>query len=231
MSQANILPGPIEQWIKNLPKNDRCNKYHDRYQRFIEFWKRDYASASKVEKDWKVIQAAAKSDDDLVSLFMCMSDRPEAQPFTALYGRRTVDPGEERDRYGADLDSVRAVIKIIRPGKRFDELMMDASATDEASSEAAKLRAHKLTEVMSALRSLERLLEKVDPAAKSLTSHWASESAPRKNYVILCASLNRYLAKPKHAALAFLANVNCPDVSISAQQIRDAWRHGAGKRV
>lgn len=227
-----ILPGPIERWVMKLPDGGAARMYRARYQRFIEYWSRDDASAKEVEKNWRIIQSAAKSDDDLVSLFMCMPDRPEAQPFTALYGRRAVDPGEEKRRYDADLDSVRAVIKIISPsGKRFDELMRDAGATDEALSEAAKLRSHKLTEVMSALRSLERLLEKVDPVAKSLTPHWASESAPRKNYVILCASLNRYLATPKHAALAFLANVNCPDVSINDQQIRDAWRHGAGKRV
>lgn len=215
-----------------LSDSGAASMYRARYRRFTEYWSRDYASAHDLERNWGIIQSAAKSDDDLVTLFMCLPDRPEAQPFTALYGRRTVDPGEERRRYDADLDSVRAVIKIISPsGKRFDELMRDASATDEAVSEAAKLRAHNLPEVMSALRSLERILEKVDPKAKSLTPHWASESAPRKNYVILCASLNRYLATPKHAALAFLANVNCPDVSINAQEIRDAWRHGAGKRV
>lgn len=233
----SILPEPIEQFVAQLKgsKATDIRVMHDpveeRYQRFVQYWKRDYASMEEVEKNWRIIQSVAKSDSDLVSLFMLMPDRPEAQPFTAIYGRRTVDPGEENRRYVKDLDSVRAAINIIRPGKRFDELMRDASATDEALSEAAKLRAHNLTKVMSALRSLERLLEKVDSSAKSLTHHWASESAAMKNYAILCAGLNRYLAKPKHAALAFLANVNCPDVSINAQQIRDAWRHSAGKRV
>lgn len=228
-----ILPGPIERWVMKLPEGGAARMYRARYQRFIEYWSRDDASAKEVEKNWRIIQSAAKSDDDLVSLFLLMPDRPEAQPFTAIYGRRAVDPGEERRRYDKDLDSVRAVIKIISPSsKRFDELMRDGGATDEAVSEASKLRSHNLAEVMSALRSLERLLEKVDPAAKIPTPHWANEeSASKKNYVILCASLNRYLAKPKHAALAFLANVNCPDVSINDQQVRDAWRHGAGKRA
>lgn len=227
---CTIIPRPIERWVMKLPKGGAANMYCARYQRFIEYWGRDDASAKGVEKNWLAIQSAAKSDDDLVSLFMCMPDRPEAQPFTVLYGRRTVDQGEERRRYDEDLDSVRAVIKRLSPsGKGFAELIRDASATAEALSEASKLRSHKLAEVMSALRSLECLLEKVDPAAKIPTPHWASESAPKKNYVILCASLNRYLAEPKHAALAFLANVNCPGVSINGQQIRDAWRHGAGK--
>lgn len=226
------VPTPIAQWVSSLPKNGKTESYHERFSRFVEYWKRDYERANEIEKAWRAIASSAKSDDDLVTLFAVMPDKPEAQLFTAIYGKRAVDPSGERTRYDKDLEAVIQVIALVSPhGNRFDELMSDAQTTEEAFEAAIKLRSLD-ADLLHCLIALRTLLEIVDPAAKIPTKHFLNEEiAARKNYVILVASLNRYLSKPQHAALAVIANVNCPGATLNNDQIRKAWNRGADKRA
>lgn len=194
--------------------------YRERINRFA-----DYSSDTELLAcSWKTIADNAKSDDDLVSLFMVMPDGPVSQPFTAIYGCRVIDPGEEKRRYDELLEYAKA-INGLRKQQRLREFIADAVSTEQCHE---RLNAFREAEVcfFDGLRKLISVLEVIDPAAKVPTAHWASEGVGKKNYVILLAGLNKYLGKPKWKALANLANINCSSATVSADALAKAWKNG-----
>lgn len=218
------IPEPIASWCDSLPSLGRSSAYRNRIGRFASY----SADTELLARSWKTIADNAKSDDDLVTLFIVMPDGPVSQPFTGIYGYRVIDPGEEKRRYDKLLECAKA-INGLRKQNIFRDFVADASATEQCHEQ---LDAFREVDVMffDGLRKLMRVLEKIDPAAKVPTAHWASDGADNKNYVILLAGLNRYLKTPKWTALANLANINCPDHTISADALAKAWKNGADKR-
>lgn len=219
------IPAPIAAWCGNLTTSGKSKFYFERIERFANY----STDPEQVGSDWKAVAGAAESDDSLVSLFMLLPDGPIDQPFSAIYGRRIVDPGEERRRYAGLLECAKT-INGLRKNNKLSELVSDATGTADAAE-----RLYNFREVEGAffdgLRKLIDVLEVIDPTAKIPTSHWASPDAAKKNYVILLAGLNRYLKEPKWKALARLANINCPACQITAEALSKAWKNGADKRT
>lgn len=207
----------------------------ERAERFVNFANQSFENAEKLRRAWASVKSCASTENDaLVTLFIVMPDRPKYQPFPAIYGKRNISPDAEKDKYNSDLLCVRQVLDLLNPHrKRYLNFSTDSRATPEA--EVALYAFSELErETLIGLSRLEKVLEVIDPKAKIPTKHWVDEDdAARKNYVLLVASLNRYLVKPKHAALATLANINCLDreVTVTADQIRKAWERGADKRT
>ncbi|MEW6611476.1 MAG: hypothetical protein ACOY5C_07990 [Pseudomonadota bacterium] len=226
--QAGI-PEVIVEWAIGAGERDQA-----RLQRFVDSWRQDWRNADKLQRAWSSIERHANSDDALLTLFMVMPDGPKEQPFSLVFYRRRVDPGVERQRYADWLGHCREVKKIIsrkRQSEVLTHLLSDCIATDGEAAEAASFFRQNLQAFESTLLSLEKMLELVDPTAKIPTKHWNSPHAAIRNYVILVAGLNRYLRVPQPAALAFLANANCPSVSISKDQLAKAWARGVDKRI
>lgn len=224
------MPEALANYIAAFPQTDAL--FH-RARRFRKYWECSDEKAAAVWKAWANIEKAAKSEDDLLNLFLVMPDQPALYPFEAIYGERHKYPDAEADYYKTCLSSVQTIESLLNPHRpQYLQLLQDATATPEAREACFRFRELD-SQLLQGLGALRHLLEVIDPAAKIPTKHWKSPNAALHNYILLVASLNRYLRPdtPKHSALAVLANVNCPSEPITADQIRKAWIRGADKRT
>lgn len=218
------IPVQIASWCDSLAEKGKSSVYRDRINRFSNY----LLDTDLLARSWKTIANNAKSDEELIRLFMVMPDGPVSQPFPAIYGYRTIDPGEEKRRYDELLKCAKAIYGL-RKYQRFSNFIADATTTEAGSERIVAFREAEVG-FFDGLRKLMSVLEVIDPAAKIPTAHWASVGADQKNYVILLSGLNRYLRTPKWKALATLANINCPSHTVSADALAKAWKNGADKR-
>ncbi len=188
----------------------------------------------------------------LFELFLLFPDAPAAQPYVAIYGRRAVymqheipdssgrhvytlareiSPAEERKTYREHADTDGATLKKIYRGRVMKHLLADAQATGGEVHDMAIRYRQKCGDFDSSLPLLRGLLLAVKPEAKSPTSHTEAEAGAMTNYRILLGELNRFLSKPKPAAIAFLANINCPMAPVDGDTIRKSWQRRSDNKA
>ncbi len=240
--QFDGIPVLILQWAKG---NHMSDVYRNRLKRFTQYYEKHSAEAEKILRAWRAIEKNSRSEQELITLFMVMPDKPDSQPYSALYGRRKVGPDAERNRYVKCLRHVRAIEQFCSPhGKAhqqfYRQFLVDA-CTDQRKVIDARTGEKKMAidvareflevepHFLIGLRKLESLLEVLDPGAKYETRHPDSPNAALHTYIYLMASLNRYLERPQHAALALLAGINCPESRITADAIRKSWQRQTDK--
>jgi len=225
------LPESLAEYGDMLPKSvktDWTEPLLRRLRRFFDYYINN-PDDDTMQRDWRTIERHSLSSGQLKTMFMLFPDKPDIQPFSILYGRRNAEPVQEKERYDEYLQHVIAIEELLSPhGRLYERMLRDASAGPieaiKASYELAEISCH----LDDGLRKLRTLLKAIDPSAKYLTSHWG-ESGALTTYIALVADLNRYLNKPKHAALARLANINCPDYPIATEAVRKAWKRNTDK--
>lgn len=222
---ASGIPEPIANYCASLQGSKKSRGLIERALRFVKY----AGDTDQLYKDWHTIEKASIDSDKLISLFIVMPDGPINQPFQGIYGYRAIDIGEERRRYGIALEHAKALWAAMKPAK-YREFVADAWASSDCQALVSDFRKDEAV-FFHGLRALIKVLEQIDPGAKSLTPQWASEDAGKKNYIILASGLNHYLQKPKWEALAGLVNVNCPEVQVCGGALAKAWKRNADKLV
>lgn len=200
----------------------------ERANRFGEFALKSYKNAEKIERAWQTLSNAAQSG--IVAVFARLPDKADATPNASRYRERATDPDGDAACYAKLLKHAAGIKEHIAPGANvYMNLLGDALATRGAAirhfTEFDKARGG----FLAGLQALIDLLSTVDPAAKIPTSQWRSPDAALKNYVMQVATLNIHLSKPKHAALAVIANVNYPSGKLSAEALRKSWERSTDK--
>lgn len=207
-----------------------------RARRFRAFWAEHPGEDDALARHWKALKQAALSEDALINLFLLMPDAAMRNPFSALTGirrngSRETSVEEERASYAANAKHVEALRQFLFTDgcQGLRHLLSDAAVTGGEAMD----RASKFQEVNGHLREalihLEKLLRLADPAAKYPYGQPDSPDAASQAYVAIVASLNRYLSNPKHAALAYLAQVNNPGARLTSSAIGKAWSRSADK--
>lgn len=220
------IPEPIVAWVSALPENERSQRYAQRAQRFVDYWRANPNDESAA-KAWVRVAGSARSDDSLISFFISFPDQLTTQPFALVFGTRVVDPGEEKKRYAERLKQVRGVLELLDyRHSEFANLLRDAMATGGEVAAATKFRAV-AHETKKGLGLLADLLAKVDPFAKIQTAHWKAPDAGRKIYIGLVSGQSRHLIKPQWEAIATLANVNLPEGDVSADDLKKHSKRSA----
>jgi hypothetical protein len=233
---ANIgLPQQIMTWLETMSTTPKGKQYIDRAARLAAYSALSDENDEKLRKAWKALEKAANAEpsDALLCVFMLLPDKPERAPFELLYGRRSIDPGEEKARYDEVRAHVVAVEEFLNPHRpAFENMLRDSTATPAAHAACIEFR-NAEDGLFIGLKALRKLLTSIEPRDKIPTKHWKAEDADVKNYLIQVAALNRYLSKPQHAALAVLANANYPSLSVTTNQLRKAWDndHAATSRI
>lgn len=107
----NGVPESIVTWVESLEAGARGDRYRQRLQRFVSYWRKQ----EKIEADWRTLIGAAKSEEDLLHLFIVMPDGPDpnAQPLRNVYGYRVIDPGDEEARYRALSKHALALVEFL----------------------------------------------------------------------------------------------------------------------
>lgn len=231
------IPQVLAAYVAGFNPNGKGRPLVERLGRFQRYAGLSVEHESEVHKAWRQLEQNAKDKDSLLNLFIVMPDQPDAQPFPMLYGRRIKSPDEEALDYEQLRKSVEAVIKGTTYRKRnrvtlltpYEQLLNDCSAGTEEAQLAAIKFAEVATDLERGLHALKRLLAVIDPSAKYLTKQPKAQDAALQTYVILVAQLNRYLVKPRHAALATLASINCPAFPITRERVRKAYERNADK--
>jgi len=225
----NGLPPRVAEFVGGLEKNTRSNRFHERAERFADFANRNYEQQQKLIKAWSAIASnaapALAPETAEVKVFILLPDSAEYNPHNLVFGGRPLDASIveiERRRYKGYLEHVHALKSIFRRPS-YAELLQDAQPSSESQNAMVEFR--RLEEVFfKGLDLLEQALASIDPALKVPTKHFNSPDASKKNFALLIAGLNRSLKRPQHAALACLAGVNCPEVNITPEAIRKAWK-------
>jgi hypothetical protein len=230
------LPEEISRFIAGFP--NKSDGFVERARRFYNYWLENPDTEEAIHSTWDVLRKNARlatpgmeDPESILSLFLSMPDRPNAEPFTAIYGTRNVDPDEERQRYDKQIEHVRHVKKFFYGSKELRNLLGDASATKNGLKAAVDFRSNsdQFVAIRDALTKLEVLLKEADPFAKYPTKQWASKDRGARIYTSLVADLNRYLAKPQWKALASLANINCPECPVTSDALRQSYNRKTDK--
>ncbi|WP_176322717.1 hypothetical protein [Burkholderia vietnamiensis] len=208
----------------------RSSRLIERARRFRAFWEKNPDEDDQLKRQWLALKRAARSPDHLLTLFLVMPDKAERNPFPLVTGARKrgsldLSVAEERQRYGELANQARDIRIFLFSGahNNFRNLLSDATATGgEAYEEAVKFRASS-GDLRTALFHLEKLLKLVDPAAKYPYGQPDGADAAVQAYVAVLASLNSHLSKPRHAALAYLAQINNPLTPVTSDALRKAW--------
>ncbi len=226
------LPIAVADHVSELSHigTTRSNRCMERARRFRSFWEKNPNEDDQLKRQWLALERAARSPDHLLTLFLVMPDKAERNPFPLLTGVRKQGPhellvAEERRRYGELANQARDLRTFLFSGahSNFRNLLSDATATGgEAHEEAIKFRASS-GDLRMALLHLEKLLKLVDPAAKYPYGQPDGEDAAAQAYVAVVASLNAHLSKPRHAALAYIAQINNPLTPVTSDALRKAW--------
>lgn len=202
-----------------------------RLERFVDFWRKNPDAADEFRRHWRALEKGSIGGR-IFDLFIDMPDGPGLPPFLDLRPKSTLDVGERRARYQAGIEQIDALSVFVDfKGDLMYPLSFDAGATGGEAKQAYRQFDDARKSLADGLRKLRATLQLVDPAASSPTKHWKAVDAEKKNYVYFVARLNHILVRPQHAALAFLANVNCPAVQIDKDLVRKAWERGTEKSL
>jgi len=234
------LPTVVANHISELSRGGatRSSRFIERARRFRSFWEQNPDEDDQLKRQWLALERAARSPDHLLTLFLVMPDKAERNPFPLLtgirkHGTRDLSVAEERQRYGELATQARDIRTFLFSGahKNFRNLLSDAAATGgEAHEEAIKFRASS-SDLRLALFHLEKLLQLVDPSAKYPYGQPDSADAAIQAYVAVMAALNSHLSKPRHAALAYIAQINNPLTPVTSDALRKAWDRSADKNA
>ncbi|WP_175872679.1 hypothetical protein [Burkholderia sp. BCC0397] len=226
------LPTVVASHVSELARvgTPRSGLLVERARRFRSFWEKNPDEDDQLKRQWLALERAAHSPDRLLTLFLVMPDNAERNPFPLLTGARKrgsrdLSVAEERQIYSDLAIQVRDIRTFLFSGahKNFRNLLRDAVATGgDAHEEAVKFRASS-SDLRMALFHLERLLDLIDPAAKYPYGQPDGADAAIQAYVAVVASLNSHLSKPRHAALAYIAQVNNPLTPVTSDALRKAW--------
>jgi hypothetical protein len=231
------MPEGIARFIANFP-NKESDPRIERARRFYNYWLENPDTEDTTRKAWEALQKNArpvdpgtKDPESLISLFLSMPDKLTDQAFPLIYGKRNIDPEEERLRYDKKIEHVKQVKKFfLAQSMELRELMTDAGSSQNGHEAARDFRQTlERAAVYISLSKLEKLLTAVDPFAKYPTKQWSSDDRASHIYIYLVADLNRHLAKPQWKALATLANINCPEVRVTNDALRKSHASKADK--
>lgn len=219
---AEYLPGVVAEWLAAQPRTGKARRYFDRAERFERAWRVSPEAANRLQKAWLTLEREALNEDALLTLFIVMPDAPDDEPFPLVFGRRNVDAKEEKDRYTEMRGHAVALAEFLG-SRAWNHLASDCGATgSEALWYYIKFR-NSSVGIVPALRALASALEHVDPTAKLLNKQATASNRAEQNYLRQIAGLNRYLSRPKHAALSYIAAVNCPDHPVDSNRIQKIW--------
>lgn len=234
------LPIVVANHVSELSRigPTRSSRHMERARRFRTFWEKNPDEDDQLKRQWLALERAARSPDQLLALFLVMPDKAERNPFPLLTGvrkrgSRDLSVAEERQRYGELAIQARDIRTFLYSGahNNFRNLLNDAAATGgEAHEEAVQFRAAS-GDLRMALLHLEKLLKFVDPAAKYPYGQPDGVDAAAQAYVAVVASLNSHLSKPRHAALAYIVQVNNPLMPVTSDALRKAWDRNADKNA
>ncbi|MGA3845978.1 hypothetical protein ACI2UC_20365 [Ralstonia nicotianae] len=220
---AEYLPSVIAKWLAALPQTGKSRRYFDRAKRFERAWRDSPDAAEKLLRAWRTLERAAVNEDALLTLFIVMPDAPDDEPFPLIFGRRNIDAKEEKDRYMEMRGHAVALAEFLG-SRNWRHLASDCGATGgEALGHYSKFR-NLSAGIVPALRTLAKALEHADPSAKLINKQATAGNRAEQNYLRQLAELNSYLCSPKHAALSYIAAVNCPDHPIDSNRIQKIWK-------
>jgi hypothetical protein len=243
------LPLAVANWLSTL-QGSQSSGYLRRAARFVAFADGSHEQHEQLLRDWATIGRSAMQRDGGESsellVFMGLPDRVAYNAFGAIYAGRqvTADAIKRERKHYSDLSGhVEAVLRALEgdgPGTALSGstpkwaglrlLLQDALATQEARPAlgagrlAGDLRNMHLDPLIDGLRVLQRLLAVVGPQDKVLTDQPGSDAAAQTVFAAVVAQLNRHLERPQHAALARLAQVNCPEARVTSEQLRKQWK-------
>lgn len=145
------LPIVVADHISELSSvgTTRSSRFMERARRFRSFWEKNPDEDDQLKRQWLALERAARSPDQLLTLFLVMPDKAERNPFPLLTGvrkrgSRDLSVGEERQRCGELAIQARGIRTFLYSGahNNFRNLLSDAAATGgEAHEEAVKFRA------------------------------------------------------------------------------------------
>lgn len=224
LAEAGI-PVAVGEWIVSRQRARSDDPHVQRGARLVDHYRQGDAEAKELSDAWSRLARAARSDDDLVAFFAAFPDGPEAEPFARVFGRRHVDAGEERRRYKVNEKRARALLPALQY-ENLQRLAADAQATGARAVAAYRSFALLRRDLVRGLSAYAELLDCLDPTAKLLTQQYASTNISLTNYRHQLARLNRYLSTPAHAAIAAMAQINCPDHQVLSNTLGQIWRRG-----
>ena len=212
-------PHHINGWPQAL--NEFIDKFPDRSLQQVRR-ARMCAFGVNVAKAWHEIEKANKDNESLANVFLLLPDEVTAQPFTAIYGKRVLNPDEESKRYKNAIKAIDLLLPLIS-ANGYGELSQDMDGGDDKEAWLAAQQLNRI-QLNVNLRNLRKILEVADPYQKRLSKYHNEDQAARATYTKLVAELNRHLRTPKYSALTTLANANCPGCVITADAIKKAWK-------
>lgn len=231
------IPQSLSNYLADLARNAIRKNHHalERARRFRLYWEKN-PDDEKPGKHWRELEATAVSadgsrDDALIAMFLTWPDTAKRQPYAAIYGERkkgrlvlTVE--HERKHYQGLSEAAKKLSDFLCPGQEsnhFKNLLRDAQASGGDAQTAAIEFMAKMGNFRQSLLQLERALRLVDPAAKYPTGQPDGEGAEERSYTAALAVLNQYLERSKWTALADLAAINNPNISLKPTAIKQAW--------
>ena len=147
------LPEAIQQWLQLPNPHNKGVRHRFRVERLDGFAKKSDANTDSLNKAWRALDSAKKSDEDLLHLFLVWPDVPQELPFAAIYGKRKVDHQEERDIYRGSSDKVGEVMALLKPDA-LRKLLQDVPT--EASKALTSYRTLNRLETIRGLQPLQR---------------------------------------------------------------------------
>jgi hypothetical protein len=243
---------PVRVWVAQFSQTeqDKPSPVVSRFARLMKYRAVSSEQQDALDKAFKLLSSAANTSDDLLALFSGLPDSADAQPLTRLsFGRRSEPLAVQRDRYVALASHADALLKFLKsepPAMSLRQLLADVAMEDGydgsgGDSDTAVLRRQNAKQaqvlrdagadagLVGALQWLSHALKGADPHRWHLTGQPLAADAARQTYVRLVAGLNRYLKKPKHAALTVLANANYSRVVLTADELRKTWNSADGR--
>ena len=219
---CQFIPEAIAEWLKNPDPYGKGNNHRARAKRLRQYAYASFENSERLGKAWNTLEESAKDKESLVSMFLLWPDIPVVQPYTAFYGKRAVDHGEEKERYQKLSDKVSDVIALLRP-EPLCQLLADIPGDEAGWSAIRSYNAMNFGATRTGLAAIRRLLDAADPKNKYLTKQPYSSDAAFQTYIIQLAQLNRYLKKPRYQAIATIANANYSPRSVTADAIRKIY--------
>src|ERR1044072_9293906 len=177
-SAPEALPPGVARWLGGI---GRANAHAARALRFVVYWHQSPEDAETLGCAWSSIERAAISEEKLIGLFMSLPDVPTVDQYPAIHEPRSVDAGEELRRNRKTRKHIDAVIASLS-GNALRRYAGDAKATGEQAVAAYQAVAEAKRELQSGLRAYDQMLERIEPAAKLPTAHYASTNLATKNY-------------------------------------------------